>query len=380
MLERARLGEAWRSQRWRTFRLNTPSWANGLPGRPFPGDPDAFESPEALVAYFEDYVRTFDLPVRTGVEVSASRREDGRTVLATSGGEVAAPHIVYAAGDQNRPVIPALATDLPPSVTQLHSAGYVAPDALPPGAVLVVGGGQTGCQIAEDLVEAGRHVFMSTSRVPRVPRRYRGRDIVAWFVDSGFFAARPADLPDPAMMRMRQPQISGVDGGRTVSYGRLAEEGVTLLGHLAAVEGATLHFDGNLPEHLNFADTMSAQLTGRVDAYIERNGIVAPPAEADPLEATGYVPSTAAPLRLDLAAEGITSVIWCTGVGGDYSWLSPDALDAAGKPSHTEGVSAVDGLYFVGLTWLSRRDSGILHGVGADAEHVATVIRDRIAR
>jgi putative flavoprotein involved in K+ transport len=380
VLERARIGEAWRSQRWASFRLNTPSWANGLPGLPFPGDPDAFAGPEALVAHFEDYARTFDLPVRTGVEVRASRRDEGGIVLSTTGGDLSAPHVVFAAGDQNRPAVPPIAEQLPVSMRQLHSLEYIAPDQLPPGGVLLVGGGQTGCQIAEELIEAGRRVLMSTSRVPRVPRRYRGRDIVAWLIDSGFFDARPADLPDPAMLRTRQPQASGVDGGRTVSYGRLATIGVTLLGHLAAIDGDSLRFEDDLQEHLRFADSMSAQITTQVDAYIERAGIAAPPAEVDPREAVGHVPPSAPPNALNLADEGVTSVIWCTGVRGDYAWLTADALDASGHPAHIEGVSPLDGLYFVGLTWLSRRRSAILAGVGDDAEHVANVIRDRLPR
>ena len=220
MLERGCIGESWLSQRWDTFRLNKPSWADGLPGMPFPGDPDAFETAAAFVSLLDRYQTTFDLPVRTGTTVTAVDREnDGQFHVRTAGGDgIRTHHLVIATGIQNKPLVPTVSTELPPALLQLHSADYRTPAALPAGAVLVIGGAQTGCQISEDLLEAGRQVYIATSRIGRVRRRYRGQDIVRWLFDTGFFDTPPEKLPDPMMRFARLPQTSGVAGGRTVSY------------------------------------------------------------------------------------------------------------------------------------------------------------------
>lgn len=381
VLERGRIGETWRTQRWRSFRLNTPNWANALPGAPFPGSADTFESTDALVAYFEAYAAQCSLPLRSGVDVRALRSADGGgfEVSTGAGAVMKARHVVIASGIQNVPLVPAISRDLLPPLLQMHSAEYLDPESLPPGAVLVVGGGQTGCQIAEDLVDAGRRVYMATSKVGRAPRRYRGRDLFRWMVDSGFTEVRPADLADPAMMLMRQPQVSGVAGGRTNSYWQLARDGVTLLGHLRGASGTRLEFDNDLAAHLEFADRVSAQLTSMIDAYIERAGIVAPPAEPDPREAVEPTLDQAGPATLDLTEAGITSLIWCTGFGGDFSGLEVPVLDTRGKPLHTDGVADFEGVYFVGFPWLSRRGSGVIAGVSKDAEHIVGVIARRLA-
>ena len=379
VLERGRIGESWLNQRWDTFRLNTPSWSNGLPGMPFPGDPDAFETAAAFVSLLERYRQTFDLPVRTGAAVAAVDREnDGQFYVRTASGDgIRTRHLVIATGIQNKPLVPAVSADLPPALLQLHSADYRTPAALPPGAVLVVGGAQTGCQIAEDLLEAGRHVYMATSRIGRVRRRYRGQDIVHWLFDTGFFDTPPEKLPDPMMRFARQPQTSGVAGGRTVSYQQLARQGATLLGRLRGASGATLLFDQNREENIAFADRISVQLREMIDAYIEKQGIAAPAAEPDPAEAPEPSLSGPGPASLDVASAGITSLIWCTGFGGDFSWLHLPAFDDEGFARQKRGIGETEGLYFVGFPWISRRKSGIIAGVGEDATHVADVIRER---
>lgn len=378
VMERGRVGETWRTQRWDSFRLNTPAWANGLAGLPFPGDPDAFGTAADLVGYLEAYVRAGSLPVRERVSVTAIRPTADAFEVDAGDASYSVAHVVVASGIQNRPHIPALAAGLDPSVVQLHSAAYTRPDALPAGRVLVVGGAQTGCQLAEDLLRAGREVLLATGRAPRVRRRYRGRDIFDWLRRSSFFAQRADALPDPAMLSIPQPQVSGVDGGRTVSYQDLARHGVPLLGRLEALRGADAQFAGDLRDNLRFADDGSARILAMLDAFIDREGIEAPPAEPDLIDLpAAYDAFSDAPCTLDLRAEGVTSVIWCTGFRGDFGWLPAAALQD-GVPKHHDGIGDLEGLYFVGFPWLQRRDSGIVLGVSADAERIADAIRDRI--
>jgi putative flavoprotein involved in K+ transport len=377
VLERGRIGETWRTQRWDSFRLNTPGWANGLPGLPFPGDPDGFDTAATLVAYFEDYRRRFALPVREGVTVRALRSVDAQYRIETDGGDYEARSVVVASGNQNRPKLPATAARLHPSIVGLHSAAYTSPAALPAGRILVVGGAQTGCQIAEDLIEAGREVLLATGRAPRVPRRYRGRDIFEWLRRSGFFAQHADALPDPAMLRLPQPQVSGVDGGRTVSYQDLARRGVHLLGRLEDIQNRRATFAGDLRANVRFADEMSARILAMVDAFIPREAIEAPLADTDPADAPAANDAFPdAPATLDLEAEGVTSVIWCTGFRGDFGWLPAEAL-RDGLPAHRDGIGELPGLYYVGFHWLQRRDSGILLGLPEDAARIAEAVTAR---
>ncbi|MGE0135808.1 MAG: flavin-containing monooxygenase [Dehalococcoidia bacterium] len=333
VIERGRIGETWRTQRWDSFRLNTPGWANALPGLPFPGDPDGFDTAAALVGYFEDYRRRFALPVREGITVRAVVPFAGRFRIETDGGDYEAPSVVVASGNLNRPSLPSAAARLHRSIVQLHASAYTRPDALPAGRVLVVGGAQTGCQIAEDLIEAGRQVLLAAGRAPRVPRRYRGRDIFEWLRRSGFFAQHASALTDPAMLTIPQPQVSGVNGGKTVSYQDLARRGVRLLGRLQDVQGTWATFEGDLRAHLRFADEMSARLRDMVDAFIDREAIDAPAPDVDPLDAPAeYDAFPELPETIDLEAEGVTSVIWCTGFRGEFGWLPAEALQD-GRPN-----------------------------------------------
>lgn len=380
VLERGRVGESWRRQRWDSFRLNTPGWANELSGRSFPGDPDGFGTAAQLVEYLERYRHEFALPVREGVEVRALRADEGRFRLETDGEEYVASNVVVTTGNQNVPRVPAASTRLDPSVVQLHAAAYRSPKALPAGRTLVVGGAQTGCQVAEDLLDAGREVLLSTGRAPRVPRRYRGRDIFEWLRRCGFFSQHAEALPDPSMRLLPQPQVSGVGGGKTVSYQELDRRGARLLGRLVEVDRESAVFAGDLRENVRFADGMRANILTMIDAFIDQEGIAAPPREADPADAPAdYEAFAASPCALNFRAEGITSLIWCTGFGGDYGWLPAEAL-ADGVPAHQDGIGALSGLYYVGFHWLQRRDSGILLGVSRDAARIADTIQARATR
>ena len=385
VLERRRIGETWRSQRWDTFALNTPSWANRLPGDT---DDDVIEPADAFhpATEFADrltgYAARWGLPVSEGVTVtSVSPAGDGFEVgIGGPGGDrIRARSVVVASGIQNVPRLPPIAGALPGWVTQLHSLTYRSPAALPAGAVLVVGGGQTGGQIVEDLLDAGRRVYLAPSNVPRMPRRYRGRDIFEWLTAAGFWEERPDQLPDPAMLRIRQPLISGVGRlGHTVSLQSLAARGATLVGRIRAVEADALLLDDTVAACIRYGDTWSSNIARMVDSSIEAAGSDLPEREDDPAdEPHPDAESVHSPERLDLAALGIRTVIWATGVRGDFGWLPRELLDADGAPVHEAGRASLPGLFAIGFPWLTRRGSGIIKGIAQDAQHIADGVAAR---
>jgi putative flavoprotein involved in K+ transport len=387
VLERGRLGESWRSQRWDSFVLNTPNALNGLPGAPYEGPaPDGFWSRDELVRSFERYARRFELPIRTGVEVEAiaGGRGEGFAVHVRTGAgtEAIRPRsVVIATGAMRTPRRPSFAAGLPEHIAQLDAASYRNPGALPSGPVLVVGSGQSGCQIAEELQAAGRTVYLSTSRVGRIPRRYRGRDVDAWLWESGFFDVRRSELADSSLVFATQPQVSGVGRhGHTLSLQRLAADGVRLLGRAISIDGTGLILDDGLRDHIAFADRASAEIKRMIDDYIAQSGIKAPAPEDDPADRPwADLAAVTAPRRLDLARAWIGTVIWCTGFRPDFSWLRLPVLDERGQPLHERGVAPVPGLHFVGLPWLYKRKSGIICGVAEDAAHIARLIAARPA-
>lgn len=387
VLERGRVGETWRSQRWDSFRLNTPAWMNRLPGDPEPAEPDAFLSQAAFVAQLETYVRRFALPVRAGTTVAGvapASTGEGFTidVDGTDAGRLHARAVVVASGTQRVPRIPSIAAALPRGILGLPSADYRNPAALPDGAVLVVGSGQSGVQIAEDLLGAGRSVYLCTSRVGRMPRRHRGRDTMAWLVQVGFFDQRPEDLPEPALTRAAQPLVSGVGvRGHTVSLQDLAGRGVTLLGRPTAVAGPRLVLDDSLGANIAFGDERAAEFRRLIDDRLRRLSQPLPPLEDDPADRAHPDPtSVRAPRTLDLKKAGIGCVVWATGVGGDFPWLRvPGALARDGSSVQRDGVSEVPGLYFIGMPWLSRRKSGIVLGVADDAAFLTAHVERHLA-
>jgi putative flavoprotein involved in K+ transport len=381
ILERGQIGETWRSQRWDTFVVNTPNWLSALPGAPYEGPRrDGFYTTEEWVAYLEAYVSRFPMPVRTETEVTSVKRDDGGYLVQGVGPggtpfAMSSRVIVIASGVLNSPRLPSLSHDLPAGLLQIHSADYRSPSGLPEGAVLVVGAGQSGCQIAEDLVDAGRSVYMSASRVGRVPRRYRGRDIMAWMLDTGFLDVRVEDLEDPGIARLPQPQVSGIGAlGHTLSLQHLAGRGVVLMGRLTGVQDGVLLTDGLLADYVAYADEFSADTKARVDEYIASEGIEAPPPEDDPADipSSGDLPGSVD--RLDLRAAGVSSVVWCTGFTSDFEWLEVPLLDDAGRPIHQRGVSPTPGVYFLGFPWLHSRKSGVIPGVDEDGAFIADSI------
>ena len=375
VVEEGRIGQAWRSDRWESFRLNTPRWMSRLQGQAVAdADPDGFDTAPEFAAALEEFAGANALPVRQ--EVGGARVEragDGGFVVRLRDGDLAARSLILATGFQRIPVRPPLAEALSPRLLQLDTATYRSPEEIADGAALVVGGGQSGAQIAEDLAAAGRRVLFSTSRVAWVPRRYRGRDMLAWWTVSGFYEVRRADV-DAAVLRVRQPLISGTDDGHSLSLQSLARLGVELLGRLDGGEGEELRFGDNVAEHARFADEGAAALLRGVDAHIERTGIEAPPAELEPscapLEAIGRD----APRSVRLDREGVGTVIWCTGMRPRLDAVAISGLVEDGMIPHSDGETAVPGLYLIGAPWLRVRKSGIIWGAAEDAERIAAVI------
>ncbi len=382
VLERGVVGNTWRTQRWDSFRLNTPNRMTVLPGLEFGGDPDAFAGPGDLASWFENYVRGFGLPVSTGVTVTSIEASGPRFVVRTddpSRPVVETRSVVLASGPLQKARIPAVGANVPAEVVQVTAGEYRNPAGLPDGAVLVVGSAQSGCQIAEDLLEGGRRVHLCVSSVGRSPRRYRDRDITGWLGELGFLDMREEDLPDPAMTHAAWPQVSGVGPrGHSVSLQYLAGLGATLVGRLSDVSGGTLRFDDSVAAAIGFADAFSEQLRGRIDDLIEDQGIDAPPPRFDPGDAVCEDPGALAG-PTELKVDGIGAIVWCTGFDADLSWVKLPILDGHGHPLHHQGVSPVPGVFHMGLPWMRRRRSSIISGVADDAVHVVDAVASHLA-
>ena len=369
VLERGRAGESWRSVRWDSFTLVTPNWMTRLPGyRVAAGAARQFLPRDTVVSLLDGFAR--GLPVQAGIEVLSVEARDRGYDLVTAAGRITARALVVAGGGQCRPLIPGLAAALPADIHQSDAGRYRNPGALPPGAVLVVGSGQSGMQIAAELAAADREVLLATSQVPRVPRRYRGRDVHEWGVELGLYDQPTEAVTDPAEFRRPHPMLSGAHGGQTLSYQQLARDGVRLLGRLTGAEGCTLRFGSDLTRNMQYADQGAEQFRRAVDEYVARAGIAAPPPDTDPAERP-QPQSAETAQTLDARAEHLSTVLWCTGFGPDTSWLRVPVLRPDGSVEHVRGVTAFPGLYVAGYPWLSSRGSGLLYGVAADAARIA---------
>jgi putative flavoprotein involved in K+ transport len=368
VLERHRIAERWRSERWDSLVANGPAWHDRFPGMEFPEfDPDGFASKERVADYFAAYARRIGAPVRCGVEVTAARRNVGRPGfhVETSAGVFEASNVVAATGPFQRPIIPAV---LPADagLMQIHSNAYRNPGHLPEGAVLVVGAGSSGTQIADELLHAGKRVYLSVGPHDRPPRRYRGRDFVWWLEVLGKWDAQAS----PGMEHVTIA-VSGTQGGRTVDFRRLAAAGMTLFGMTAAYREGVLTFAPDLAANLATGDAKYLSLLDEADAFVARNGLDLP---AEP-EARLIEPDPACVteplLELDLAEAGVTAIVWATGYAVDYGWLKAPVFDDQRRPNHQRGVTAERGVYFLGLPWLSRRGSSFIWGVWHDAKYLA---------
>ena len=369
VLERHRIAERWRSERWDSLVANGPAWHDRFPGMVFSDcDPDAFPSKERVADYFVDYAKKIDAPIRCGVEVKAVTRNSGRPGfrVETSDGVIEADNVVAATGPFQRPIIPEVVPQ-DAGLMQIHSAAYRNPGQLPEGAVLVVGAGSSGAQIAGELLREGKRVYLSVGPHERTFRSYRERDFVWWL---GVLGKWDIEATDPDVEHVTIA-LSGAYGGHTIDFRRLAAAGMTLVGRTEAFENGVLRFAADLPDNIAKGDAYYQSLIDQADAYIARNGLDLP--EEPEAREIGPDPQCLTnPIgELDLAAAGITSIVWATGFAVDFSWLKVDALDEKGRPKHQRGISAEPGVYFLGLPWLSRRGSSFIWGVWHDAKHLA---------
>jgi putative flavoprotein involved in K+ transport len=366
--------QVWRN-RWDSFTLITPNWMIRLPGAPYSGDnPDGFMSRDALVQYFEAYIEQYQLPVRFGVTVNSVEYLGDGYLVRTSEGDYKALNLVVACGLHQKPKVPPFSGNLSPNIHQLHSSQYKNPESLPPGAVLVVGSAQSGSQIAEELYQNGRKVFLSVSSAGRFPRRYRGRDANYWMEKMGYFARTVNDLKSPKDKFAPSGHGTGKDGGHTINLHQFAKDGVTLLGHVRDIRGEQILLAPDLKEDLARADQFELNFTKEVDAYIESEGLNIPE-ESLPKLTDGFDVDEI--LELDPERAGITKVIWATGYAFDFSWINLPVFDQDGFPIQDCGVSRFPGLYFVGMTFLCTGISGLLAGVGDDARHIAQTIQEQ---
>ena len=372
VLERRRIAERWRSERWDGLIFQFPNWSVRLPDFPFPhSDPDAFSDTDTIVKYIEAYAEFVAPPIRCGVAVTRLAQRDGTFIAETTGGTIAARNVVVATGPYQRNVVPDMLRDHP--VSQVHASDYKNPAQLPPGAGLVAGAGASGAQIAEELQRAGRRVYLSVARHRRLPRRYRGRDLIWWLAEMRLDQMTPEERGSARL----GPVISGAYGGRTIDFRDFAADGMVLVGRMEAAQDGVIEIAPGLAESLVDGDLVYSTFLDTVDAYVKRRGLDLPE-DPDARTIAADPPCVTAPLtRLDLAAEGITSVIWATGYGVDFGWIDIPVLDERGEAVHHNGISEVPGLYFLGLQWLSKMNSSFLSGVGDDAAVLADHIRTR---
>lgn len=384
VFERGKIGESWDSQRWDSFALNTPNRFNLLPGLQYQGnEPDSFPSARDFVRLLRAYAHDHELPVQEHTEVIAIEKSDASNLFVisvTQSGVLKkfwSRQVIICSGSQNRKRIPACSREISPDIVQLHASEYRNPSKLPGGAVLVVGSAQTGCQVAEDHVDAGRQVFLSTSAVARIPRRYRGRDIMDWLKLLGFFDVRTEDVTDPTMFHSKAPQVSGTGPlGHTVSLQGLAKKGVVILGTLKGVDQYHAHFKTNASDHVRFADEFSKKVKNMIEECILKTGLTAGLPEEDAADVADLETTCASSIDyLHLKDEGIRSIIWATGFSMDFSYLRLPVLDRDRCPEHIQGVSRVEGLYFLGLPWLRSRKSGVIFGIIDDAEFITGKVK-----
>lgn len=377
VLEKNRIGHSWRTQRWDTFCLVTPNWQCMLPGFQYAGpDPHGFMKKDDIVVYIEAFAASFNPPVFEGVGVTLLRKlNDDVFEVQTTLGTFTADQVVVAVGGYHKPKIPRVAEKIPPHISQIHSSEYRNPQQLPEGKVLVIGSGQSGCQIAEDLHLAGREVHLAVGSAPRVARRYRGRDVVDWLADMGHYDMPVEQHPLKEAVRAKANHyVTGRDGGRDIDLRLRAKEGMRLHGRVSDCVAGVLHFADDLVKNLNNADQSSENIKNTIDAYIAKHGIEAP-------EEARYVPvwqPEPGPSAIDLNTEDISGIVWSVGFETVFDWIDLPVFNGKGYPNHYRGVSSEPGLYFLGLSWLHTWGSGRFSGVARDSKYVSEQIEEQL--
>ncbi len=372
VLERHRIAERWRTERWDSLVANGPAWHDRFPNMTFDDlDPFSFAPKDRIATYFEDYARQIAAPIRCGVEVRSVEKTGEGFRAETSDGVITCRNVVAATGPFQKPLIPQVVPD-DLGIVQMHSTGYRNPAQLPDGAVMVVGSGASGTQIADELLRSGRKVYLAVGPHGRPPIRYRGKDFVWWLGVLGEWDARA----EPGIEHITIA-VSGAHGGRTVDFRELGARGMVLLGRAGAVTGSVMQIADDLQRNVAGGDAHYNSVLDGADAYVRDNGLDLP----EEPQARVRLPDPDClthPLReLDLKAAGIGSIIWATGFAPDYGWLKAGRFDAKGAPLHDCGVTEVPGLYFLGLPWLSRRASPFIWGVWHDADNLAGHIAAR---
>jgi len=381
LLEKHTPMHAWRHQRWDAFCLVTPNWQCKLPGHDYAGpEPHGFMKKAEIIEYLEAFLAKVKPPLMTGVTVRHVKPQaDGGYAIQTTAGDFTARQVVVCSGGYHEPVVPRLAERLPAHIVQLHSEQYRNPQALPEGGVLVVGSGQSGAQIAEDLHLAGKPVHLAVGDAPRCARFYRGRDVVDWLADMGYY-----DMPvdqHPLREGVRDNTnhyVTGRDGGRDIDLRAFALQGMKLHGLLDGLSDGVMSFQDTLQAALDQADKTYNGINAAIDKHIADKGLNAPPPSA--YEPVWQPQGGSEHTQLDLVAAGITSVIWCIGFKPDFGWVDAPVFNGRGQPMHHRGVTQQPGLYFLGLPWLHTWGSGRFSGVARDALYLAEQIDARLAR
>ncbi len=374
VVERSRVAERWHSERWNSLAFQFPNWSIRLPGFEYKGsEPDAFAHYTDIARLVEDYAQLINVPVEPNIEATSLSKDldTGKFVVSTNRGVMTASNVVVATGPFQKPHLPSFASKFPSRVFQVHASHYRGPDELPKGAVLVVGSGASGCQIAEELHQCGRTVYLCVSRHRRAPRRYRGKDVTWWLLSTGRMDMRIDNFPD----RKIPPSvvITGVGGGHDINIRQFAANGVVVLGGLLGIEGDNLSIRDDAEEILRFSDTAFADFGRAADEYAIKSGA---DLVEEHLEIPHYEPIPSIS-TLDLRDTKITSVVWSTGYAYDFGWIQVPIFNNLGAPVQERGVSACPGLYFLGLHWMHTFKSGVIFGVGDDAAHIAEHITAR---
>jgi putative flavoprotein involved in K+ transport len=383
VIERATVGYEWRERRWDSFCLVTPNWQCQLPGFPYSGpDPDGFMVKEEIVAYLEAYAASFDGPLYEHTAVTRLGQGDvcAYALELSSAGQTVrlqADNVVIATGGYHVPNLPRMADQLDPAITSIHSSAYKSAGQFPDGGVLVVGSGQSGAQIAEDLHLAGRQTHLAVGSAPRVARFYRGRDVVAWLDDLHYYDMPVDKHPlGTGVRRNANHYVTGRDGGRDINLRRFASEGMRLYGHVSTVLGTRLELADDLGRNLDRADQVCESIKDTIDRHID-NARIDAPFEARPGRL--WEPPADQPLTLDLAQAGITSVVWAVGYRREFQWIELPMFDGMGYPTHSRGVTQHPGLYLLGLPWQHTWGSGRFSGVAADAAYLAERLSWRVS-